>query len=69
MNELDIRFETRMILSQIFKDNQDLNNVFDLIIEDVLEDVSVCADKDHATPTDVSIAVQRTLLKNLGFDI
>ena len=56
------------ILSQIFTDNEDMELVYGIIIDDVIRDIEECADENFNT-SDVSLAVQRTLIKALNLEV
>ena len=58
----------RRILSQIFTDNWYMELVYGIIIDDVIRDIDDTADVDF-NDSDISIAVQRTLMKALGKEI
>ena len=56
------------ILSQIFTDNEYMELVYGIIIDDVIRDIEECADEEFNN-SDVSLAVQRTLMKALNIEI
>ena len=56
------------ILSQIFTDNEYMELVYGIIIDDVIRDIEECADENFNT-SDVSLAVQRTLIKALNLEV
>ena len=56
------------ILSQIFTDNEYMELVYGIIIDDVVRDVEECADTEF-NDSDISLAVQRTLMKALNIEI
>lgn len=56
------------ILSQIFTDNEYMELVYGIIIDDVIRDIEECADEEF-NDSDVSLAVQRTLMKALNIEI
>ena len=56
------------ILSQIFTDNEYMELVYGIIIDDVIRDIEECADENFNF-SDVSLAVQRTLMKALNIEI
>lgn len=58
----------RRILSQIFTDNWYMESVYGTIIDDVIRDIDDTADVDF-NDSDISLAVQRTLMKALGIEI
>ena len=56
------------ILSQIFTDNEYMELVYGIIIDDVIRDIEECAEEEF-NDSDVSLAVQRTLMKALNIEI
>ena len=56
------------ILSQIFTENEYMELVYGIIIDDVVRDVEECADTEF-NDSDISLAVQRTLMKALNIEI
>lgn len=58
----------RRILAQIFTDNWYMESVYGTIIDDVIRDIDDTADADF-NDSDISLAVQRTLMKALGIEI
>ena len=56
------------ILCQIFTDNEYMELVYGIIIDDVIRDIEECADENFNS-SDVSLAVQRTLMKALNIEI
>ena len=56
------------ILSQIFTDNEYMELVYGIIIDDVIRDIEECADEKF-NDSDVSLAVQRTLMKALNIEV
>ena len=56
------------ILSQIFTDNEYMELVYGIIIDDVIRDIEECADEKFNS-SDVSLAVQRTLMKALNIEV
>ena len=56
------------ILSQIFTDNEYMELVYGIIIDDVIRDIEECADEKF-NYSDVSLAVQRTLMKALNIEV
>ena len=67
MNEY-IEDETKSILSNVFTETSYMNMVYGTIIDDVKTDVKECADKDFNS-SDISLAVQRALLKALNIEV
>lgn len=60
--------ETKSILSNVFTETSYMNIVYDIIIDDVKTDVKECADEEF-NDSDVSLAVQRSLLKALNVEV
>lgn len=58
----------KRILSQIFTDNEYMELVYGIIIDDVIRDIEECADEEFNC-SDVSLAVQRALMKALNIEI
>ena len=67
MNEY-IEDETKSILSNVFTETSYMNMVYGTIIDDVKTDAKECADKDFNS-SDISLAVQRALLKALNIEV
>lgn len=67
MNEY-IEDETKSILSNVFTETSYMNMAYGTIIDDVKNDVKECADEEF-NDSDVSLAVQRSLLKALNVEI
>lgn len=63
-----IEDETKSILSNVFTETSYMNMVYDIIIDDVKTDVKECADEEF-NDSDVSLAVQRALMKALNIEI
>ena len=63
-----IEDETKSILSNVFTETSYMNMVYDIIIDDVKTDVKECADEEF-NDSDISLAVQRTLMKALNIEI
>lgn len=59
---------TKTILSKIFTENEYMELVYGIIIDDVKTDIRECADKEF-NDSDVSLAVQRTLMMALNIEI
>ena len=64
--ETNIKYIVDFILLNVFTDNQTRTIVLNNIIDDVITDVSECADTDNWTSQDVSIAVQRVLISRMN---
>lgn len=67
-NRWYINVTTHKILSNIFTETEYRNIVYGIIIDDVVRDVKECADKEF-NDSDISLAVQRTLMKALNLEI
>lgn len=63
-----INVTTHKILSNIFTETEYRNIVYGIIIDDVVRDVEECADKEF-NDSDISLAVQRTLMKALNLEV
>lgn len=63
-----IEDETKSILLNVFTETNYMNMVYGIIIDDVKTDVKECADKDF-NRSDISLAVQRALLKALNIEV
>lgn len=67
-NRWYIKVTTHKILSNIFTETEYRNIVYGIIIDDVVRDVEECADKEF-NDSDISLAVQRTLMKALNLEV
>lgn len=67
MNE-QIEDETKSILSNVFTETSYMNMAYGTIIDDVKNDVKECADEEF-NDSDISLAVQRALIKALNIEI
>jgi hypothetical protein len=67
-NRWYINVTTHKILSNIFTETEYRNIVYGIIIDDVVRDVEECADKEF-NDSDISLAVQRTLMKALNLEV
>ena len=67
MNEY-IEDETKSILSNGFTETSYMNMVYGIIIGDVIRDIEECADEEF-NDSDISLAVQRSLLKALNVEV
>ena len=63
-----IEDETKSILLNVFTETNYMNMVYGIIIDNVKTDVKECADKDF-NRSDISLAVQRALLKALNIEV
>ena len=55
-------------LSQLFTETEYMELVYDTIIDDVIRDIEECADEVF-NYSDVSLAVQRTILQKMGISV
>ena len=55
-------------LSRLFTETEYMELVYGIIIDDVIRDIEECADEEF-NYSDVSLAVQRTLMKALNIEI
>ena len=55
-------------LSQLFTETEYMELVYGIIIDDVIRDIEECADEEFNN-SDVSLAVQRALMKALNIEI
>ena len=67
-NRWYINVTTHKILSNIFTETEYRNIVYGIIIDDVVRDVEECADKEF-NDSDISLAVQRSLMKALNLEV
>ena len=58
----------KQYLSQLFTETEYMELVYGIIIGDVIRDIEECADEEF-NDSDVSLAVQRTLMKALNIEI
>lgn len=63
----DIGYILENIVSLFAEDYYDGKKIVDEVIDDVIEDVRVCADEDY-NESDVAIAFTRVLKKRLGIE-
>ena len=63
-----IEGETKSILLNVFTETNYMNMVYGIIVDDVKTDVKECADKNFNS-SDISLAVQRALLKALNIEV
>ena len=66
--ELFIRTQTIDYLKECVADDY-VNPIMENIIDDVIEDVLCCADKQFMNIVDIRLAIGRTLIKKLGIEI
>ena len=67
-NRSYVQVTTYKILRKVFTENEYMELVYGIIIDDVVRDVEECADTEF-NDSDISLAVQRTLMKALNIEI
>ena len=67
-SRLSANIEVKHYLSQLFTETEYMELVYGIIIDDVIRDIEECADEEF-NYSDVSLAVQRTLMKALNIEI
>ena len=67
-SRLSASIVVKQYLSQLFTDTEYMELVYGIIIDDVIRDIEECADEEFNN-SDVSLAVQRTLMKALNIEI
>jgi hypothetical protein len=67
-SRLSASIVVKQFLSQLFTETEYMELVYGIIIDDVIRDIEECADEEF-NYSDVSLAVQRTLLKALNIEI
>lgn len=71
MNKDDKKFvksTTFRILSQVFEDGRDAENICDDILDDVIDDIEETADPENWHDGDIRIAIARVLKQRLGME-
>lgn len=58
----------KQFLNQLFTETEYMELVYGIIIDDVIRDIEECADEEF-NDSDVSLAVQRTLMKALNIEV
>ena len=58
----------KQYLSQLFTETEYMELVYGIIIDDVIRDIEECADEEFNN-SDVSLAVQRALMKALNIEL
>ena len=58
----------KQFLRQLFTETEYMELVYGIIIDDVIRDIEECADEEFNC-SDVSLAVQRTLMKALNIEV
>ena len=67
-SRLSASIVVKQYLSQLFTETEYMELVYGIIIGDVTRDIEECADEEF-NDSDVSLAVQRTLMKALNIEI
>lgn len=67
-SRLSASIVVKQFLSQLFTETEYMELVYGIIIDDVIRDIEECADEEF-NYSDVSLAVQRTLVKALNIEI
>lgn len=67
-SRLSASIVVKQYLSQLFTETEYMELVYGIIIGDVIRDIEECADEEF-NDSDVSLAVQRTLMKVLNIEI
>ena len=67
-SRLSANIVVKQFLSQLFTETEYMELVYGIIIDDVIRDIEECADEEF-NYSDVSLAVQRTLMKALNIEI
>ena len=67
-SRLSASIVVKQYLSQLFTDTEYMELVYGIIIDDVIRDIEECADEEF-NYSDISLAVQRTILKKMGISV
>ena len=67
-SRLSASIVVKQYLSQLFPETEYMELVYGIIIGDVIRDLEECADEEF-NDSDVSLAVQRVLMKALNIEI
>ena len=67
-SRLSASIVVKQYLSQFFTDNSYAEMVYENIIDDVIRDIEECADEEF-NYSDISLAVQRTILQKMGVSV
>ena len=68
LSRLSASMVVKQYLSQLFTETEYMELVYGIIIGDVIRDIEECADEEF-NDSDVSLAVQRALMKALNIEI
>ena len=67
-SRLSTSIVVKQFLNQLFTETEYMELVYGIIIDDVIRDIEECADEEF-NYSDVSLAVQRTLMKALNIEV
>ena len=67
-SRLSASIVVKQYLSQLFTETEYMELVYGIIIDDVIRDIEECADEEF-NDSDVSLAVQRVLMKALNIEL
>ena len=67
-SRLSASIVVKQYLSQLFTDTEYMELVYGIIIDDVIRDIEECADEEF-NYSDISLAVQRTILQKMGVSV
>ena len=67
-SRLSASIVVKQYLSQLFTETEYMELVYGIIIGDVIRDIEECADEEF-NDSDISLAVQRSLLKALNIEV
>ena len=67
-SRLSVSIVVKQFLNQLFTETEYMELVYGIIIDDVIRDIEECADEEF-NYSDVSLAVQRTLMKALNIEV
>ena len=67
-SRLSASIVVKQYLSQLFTETEYMELVYGIIIGDVIRDIEECADEEF-NDSDVSLAVQRALMKALNIEL
>lgn len=67
-SRLSASIVVKQYLSQLFTETEYMELVYGIIIDDVIRDIEECADEEFNN-SDVSLAVQRVLMKALNIEL
>ena len=67
-SRLSASIVVKQYLNQLFTDTEYMELVYGIIIDDVIRDIEECADEEF-NYSDISLAVQRTILQKMGISV